>query len=105
MPRVTVERDGIFIHCSQSQLGGVLVELGGVPVKGGESVLTAAMLAANAALNQLSVLVPIHGPASKNLGTALRVREIRAALGCVTLSSGGVLLEELQYIAKAADAA
>ena len=105
MPRITVEHGGRFVHCSHSQLRVVLAELSGAPANLDVSVLAAAAVAANSALSQLSTLVRLHGRASKNLGTALRVYEIRSVLSGTTTASGDALLDELRHIAAAADAA
>ena len=71
-----------------------------------DTLLAAASLAANKTLNRISRLVSVKlvGRARKNLGTALRVKEVRALLEGVSTSAGDDLITELEYIAAAADA-
>ena len=70
------------------------------------SILASAVIAANKALSLIPQVVDVQlqGRARKNLGTALRVRNVRTALHELRTEAGDALLTELEYIANAADA-
>ena len=113
MPRITLERNGVYIHCAPQQLDAVLPRLQAAASPGGQAgafsgnasgLLTHASLTAHECLNFLTSMFPIYGAATRLLGTALRAPVVRDGLKDVHVR-GEPMLKVLGWISAADDAA
>ena len=104
MPRLSVEAPGgVTIHCSTAQLDNVILKARTSDADTGANVLSRSSTAANELLSSLVGRFDIQGEAVVNLGTALRVADIRTALAIPQLR-GVDLLTWNERIARAVDA-
>ena len=93
--------EGMAAKAADRFCGGASLPRDGTAAPGGLPGLAAE--AVSSALAALAASFPLHGPATRNFGTALRVEAVRARVGEQQLR-GEPLLRILTWIAAAADA-